>query len=50
MVFEATTAVSDLHQHVFPRDALIAEFTLTNAETGARDLVRSQVVTADPVA
>jgi hypothetical protein len=47
MVFEAVTAMSDLHQHVFTRDQLIAEFTLTNGETGAQEIARSEVLTAD---
>jgi hypothetical protein len=47
IVFEAVAAMSDLHEHVFTRDQLTAEFTLTNAETGAREIVRSDVVTAD---
>jgi hypothetical protein len=47
MVFQAATAMSDLHQHVFTRDQLIAEFTLTNSETGSQEIVRSEVLTAD---
>jgi hypothetical protein len=47
LVFEAVAAMSDLHQHVFTRDQLLAEFTLTNGETGAQQIGRSPVVTAD---
>ena len=50
MAFEAATAMSDLHQHIFTRDELIAEFTLTNGETGSREIMRSAVVKADFVA
>jgi hypothetical protein len=47
MAFEAVSAMSDLHQHIFTRDELVAEFTLTNDETGSREIVRSELVTAD---
>jgi hypothetical protein len=47
MVFEMDAVMSDLHEHIFTRDKLIAEFTLTNSETGAQEIVRSDVITAD---
>jgi hypothetical protein len=47
MVFEAVTPTSDLHLHLFTRDELIAEFTLTNGETGSQEVVRSAVLSAD---
>jgi hypothetical protein len=47
MIFGAVAPMSDLHQHVFTRDQLIAEFTLTNGETGAQHRLRSNLVTAD---
>jgi hypothetical protein len=50
IAFEAVTAMSDLHQHVFTRDELVAEFTLTDGETGSQEIVRSEVVKADLVA
>ena len=50
IAFEAVTPMSDLHQHVFTRDELVAEFTLTNGESGSQEVVRSDVVKADLVA
>ena len=47
MTFTATTTMSGLHNHVFTRDELIAEFTLTNGETGSQETVRSATLTAD---
>lgn len=47
VVFEARRAMSDLREHVFTRDQLVAELTLTNLETGESQVRRSKVMTVD---
>jgi hypothetical protein len=47
VVFDTVTVMSDLHEHVFTRDQLVAEFTLTDQETKAAQVERSAVVTVD---
>jgi hypothetical protein len=41
--------MSDLHEHVFTKDELVAEFTLTNVESGVSDVFRSNVAAVDLV-
>lgn len=50
VVFETVASMSDMHQHVFTRDELIAVFTIENAETGDQLSRRSEVVRVDLVA
>jgi len=45
--FETQAAMHDLHTYVFGNDALEAQFTLTNEDTGAVITRRSQVVQVD---
>jgi hypothetical protein len=47
IVFETGAVMSDLHEHVFTRDQLVAEFTLTDHETEAAQVRRSAVLTVD---
>jgi hypothetical protein len=50
VVFEIDALMSDLHEHILTNDQLIAEFTLTDRETGAQQTVRSKAVEVDLVA
>ena len=45
ITFERVSTMSDLHEHLFTRDELIAEFTLTNQETGTAQVNRTEVLT-----
>jgi hypothetical protein len=47
--FRSDSVMSDLHEHLFTKDQLVAEFTLTNMETGAAETLRSNVVAVDLV-
>ena len=47
LLFETIAVMSDLHEHVFTRDQLVAEFTLTDHETHAAQVKRSPVVSVD---
>ena len=49
VVFRSVNAMSDLHEHLFTRDELVAEFTLTNMETRENDVRRSNLVAVDLV-
>lgn len=42
--FRADAAMSDLHEHIMTPDQLVAQFTLTDHETGAQDSKRSDDV------
>ena len=50
VVFETVTSMSDMHQHVFTRDELYAEFTIENGETRDQVSGRTEVVRVDLVA
>jgi hypothetical protein len=43
-VFETVALMSELHWYIFGKDSLAAELTLTDQETGARDVKRSEVL------
>jgi len=45
--FEAVVAISDLREHDFGKDKLVAELELQNQETGEWVVGRSHVVAAD---
>ena len=47
--FRSDAVMSDLHEHLFTKDQLLAEFTLTNMETGETETGRSNVVAVDLV-
>jgi len=47
VVFDMVAVMSDLHEHVFTRDQLVAEFTLIDQETHAAQVIRSAVVRVD---
>jgi len=47
LLFETIAVMSDLHEHVFTRDQLVAEFTLTDHETRAAQVKRSPAVSID---
>src|SRR6266568_8007958 len=40
IVFRSDAVMSDLHEHLFTKDELVAEFTLTNVETGEAEIGR----------
>jgi hypothetical protein len=47
--FRSDSVMSDLHEHLFTKDQLVAEFTLTNMETDAVKTPRRNVVGVDLV-
>ena len=47
VVFDSSTAMSNLHESVFGKDKLVAELKLKNEETGATVVQRTEVIAAD---
>lgn len=43
-VFDTVAGLTDVHEHVFGKDPLVAELTLTNTETGTQDVRRGDVI------
>jgi hypothetical protein len=49
VVFRTDAVMSDLHQRLFGKDQLLAEFTLTDTETGAEEVRRSNLLAVNLV-
>ena len=45
--FDAVVAMTDLNEHVFGKDKLVAELKLKNEETGSELVKRSEVIAID---
>ena len=43
-LFDTVAVMTDLHEHVFGEDQLVAELTLTNTETGTQNVRRGDVI------
>ncbi len=43
-LFDTVAVLTDLHEHVFGKDQLVAELTLTNTETGTQTVRRGGVI------
>jgi len=48
-LFDTVGVMTDLHEHVFGKDQLVAELTLTNTETGTQNSRRGDVIAVNLV-
>jgi hypothetical protein len=46
-LFDTVSVVTDLHEHVFGKDQLVAELKLKNEETGTEEIQRTEVIAID---